>query len=306
MVREDIELRTKDRTSLIATVTEPAHPIGTAVLSHAMMARRSSFDRPKGDGFAEHLARAGFRTIAFDFRGHGDSGNPASKGYSWSYDDLVRFDLPAVVACARERANGMPVVVVGHSLGGHVAFAAQGTRAIVADAIVGLSTNIWLAALDDSRGRVLLKRSVMQAIALLGRAWGYVPSRKLGVGSDDEANVYFGDLLRFLREGRWQSADGRFDYLRSLSNVTCPALIVASDGDRLESVPECAAAFLRHTGGKQTFIRVKKSRNLPQPPDHMGVLTSGKIRHVRDEIVTWLRRELALPTPDSATTIHQP
>ena len=70
-----------------------------------------------GAGLAQRLSDRGWRTIAFDFRGHGDSGPGAAKGATWTYDDLVVHDLPAVVEGARARARGRKVIVVGHSPG---------------------------------------------------------------------------------------------------------------------------------------------------------------------------------------------
>ncbi|MEO6420812.1 MAG: alpha/beta fold hydrolase, partial [Polyangiaceae bacterium] len=136
---ESIEVHTEDGHALRAYVREPsAKCIGVAVLAHAMFARSSQFERPHGRGLARFLAEQGWRTVAFDFRGHGDSGPSASSGGRWTYDDLVRRDLPCVVDCARARQKrGEKVVVIGHSLGGHVAMAAQGLGILDADAVVG-------------------------------------------------------------------------------------------------------------------------------------------------------------------------
>jgi pimeloyl-ACP methyl ester carboxylesterase len=59
---------------------------------------------------SERLALSGFRAVAFDQRGHGDTGGTAST-LSVLVDD----------ACAVVEALGVPVVLVGCSLGGFVA-----------------------------------------------------------------------------------------------------------------------------------------------------------------------------------------
>src|SRR4051812_17213988 len=93
---EEIEIHTSDGRALRATVREPRMRVrGVVVLAHAMMARRIEFERPRGKGLARFLAEHGWRTIAFDFRGHGDSGPGAAEGATWTYDDLVDRDLPA-------------------------------------------------------------------------------------------------------------------------------------------------------------------------------------------------------------------
>jgi predicted alpha/beta hydrolase len=162
--------------------------VGVAVLAHAMFARRTEFERPAGSGLAPFLANRGWRTIAFDFRGHGDSGPSAADGGSWSYDDLVLGDLPAVVLCARDRAKRVPVAVVGHSLGGHVALASQGIGRIGADAIVAIASNVWMRSLEPSRMRWALKRAMLEAIEGVCARRGYFPARALRLGSDDEAS----------------------------------------------------------------------------------------------------------------------
>jgi len=60
------------------------------------------------------LPRKGFRTIAFDARGHGDS-DPAPEGGGYSFAELAD-DLRAVLDA---EAAGRPAVLAGHSMGAH-------------------------------------------------------------------------------------------------------------------------------------------------------------------------------------------
>ncbi len=78
------------------------------VLAHGLTATR---------GVVVHgsklLAREGFRMVAYDARGHGDS-DPAPAGRGYSYDQLGA-DLAAVISAAG--VGG--VVLAGHSMGAH-------------------------------------------------------------------------------------------------------------------------------------------------------------------------------------------
>jgi len=110
------------------------------VLAHALMARRTEFYRNHGSSFASFLVDRGWRVVVFDFRGHGESGPAPHEGGTYGYDDFVARDLAAVCAFAREQTGpAEPLVVAGHSLGGHAAFVAQGTGAIAVDALVGIA-----------------------------------------------------------------------------------------------------------------------------------------------------------------------
>lgn len=152
---ESLDLRTSDGWSLRANLHSPAQaPVGVAVLAHALMARRTSFYRPKAASLATLLVNRGWRVVAFDFRGHGDSRPTAREGGTFTYDDFVRHDLGAVCEFAREQARASePVVVVGHSLGGHAAVVAQGSGAARVDAIVGIGAAPRSCARTSPRSR---------------------------------------------------------------------------------------------------------------------------------------------------------
>jgi predicted alpha/beta hydrolase len=278
---EEIEIHTQDGVALRGVVDDPPEGValvGTCVLAHPMFARRTSFGRRDRPGLANALAVRGFRTIAFDFRGHGDSVLPLRLA-QWGYDDLVRFDLPAVVSAARSRSNGLPVIVVGHSLGGHVALAAQGSGRMHADAIVGIAANVWLPALDASRVRRALKRVVaiasLPVIAKIGR----MPARALRIGSDDACVTYMNDLLRTVREGRWTSADRVDDYFASLSRVTVPVANVLGARDRITCAPSVGEAFVRNCGGPVAIFQADAA--------HMELVTSPRNHHAIVDAVAW-------------------
>ena len=288
---EEIDVRTTDGWSLRADVHEPRQAaLGVAVLAHALMARRTEFDRPEGAGFARFLVDLGWRVVAFDFRTHGDSGPSPREGGTYGYDDLVTRDVPAVCSFARSRARArLPLVVVGHSLGGHVALAAQGTGAIDVDAIVGLGVSPWLPVLEPSRARWMVKRAVMAAAVGLSRRVGHFPSRALGRGSDDEPLRSIEDFGRFARTGAWTSEDGRVDYLASLASIRIPVLGVVSDGDRVECAPACGQALLARIGGPHEVVRIVQGDGGSPPPGHMALVASGRARTAWAKVETWMR-----------------
>jgi predicted alpha/beta hydrolase len=287
---ESLDVRTSDGWSLRADVHEPVErPVGTAVLGHAMMARRSSFDRPEGAGVLGRLLARGWRVVCFDFRGHGDSAPRTHEGGQYGYDDLVLQDVPAVCEFARSRAERRtPLVLVGHSLGGHVGLASQGLGAASFDGVVGVGANVWLRELEPSPARWLVKRATLAAVVAVCRRVGRFPARTLRIGSDDESRAYFEDFDRYARTGRWTSRAGD-DYLAALGRVRVPVLQVVSDGDRIECVAESGLRFVVKCGGPHEAIRIAESDGGGPPPDHMGMVTSGRVGSVWDRVEAWMR-----------------
>lgn len=290
LASEPLELRTKDGTVLGCTLLEPeGKAFGDLVLAHAMFARQSAFVRP--GGLAERFRARGWRVLTFDFRGHGQSGTAAAKGGSWSYDDLVREDLPAVVEGLRARRKRGPVVVLGHSLGGHVALAAQGAGRLHADAFVTVACNLWLRELALSRALRLVETASLELVLRVAVRRGYFPARALRLGSDDEALPYIRDLHRFAHTG-WRSADGREDYLANLARIDVPVYAIASTGDRLNARPERVRAFHAGCRGTTEIDVVHHGADGGPAPDHAGLVTTTGAYAAFDRAEAFLRREL--------------
>jgi predicted alpha/beta hydrolase len=288
---EAIDVRASDGWCLRADVHEPVEPPrGVVVLAHAMMARRSAFERPHGAGLVRFLVERGWRVVAFDFRGHGDSGPRAREGARYRYDDFVERDLPSMFQFARSRApRKRPVLIVGHSLGGHTALAAQGAGLVSFDGLAIFGANVWVRDLEPSAARWLAKRATLAAVLEICRRVGCFPARALRLGSDDESSECLEDLARFTRTGVWASADGRIDYLESLARVRVPVLQLVSDGDRLGCVPECGARFVARCGGGHQIVRLTRGDDGSPPPDHMGLVTSPRSRSAWVRTEEWMR-----------------
>jgi len=281
----DLELRCADGTKLRATVREPAEPRATLVLAHAMFARRSAWERPRGAGLAARYAARGFRTIAFDFRAHGESERGEDPHL---YDAFVRHDLPTVVACARDR--GGKVIVVGHSLGGHVALASQGTGRLGADALVVAGANVWHEPFEPSRARFLSLRGAARAVDLVVAAAGRFPARALKMGSDDAPPGALSVFLRAARTGKWTSDDGDDDYLAALTKVDAPVCALLSRGDHFICRPTCGARFVARTRGPREVIVVERGDAGEPAPDHMGLVTGASCRSAWDAAIAWAER----------------
>lgn len=286
--REALSVQTTDGWRLeVLRLRATDEPRGRVLLLHAMMVDRRTFDRPRGRGLASRLVSSGFDVWLADFRGHGSSRPWAGEGGRWSYDDLVRYDLPALASRMREEGDELPILVVGHSLGGHVAVAAWGTGRVQPAALVCLSTNVWLPRFEQSRVRRLAKAGSIAAFERVTRAAGYFPARRLGIGSDDEALDYVLDLCRFWKEDSWSARDGE-NYLAGMARIEGPVLSVVGRADRLMAEPEAAQRWVTQIPGLAFWRVGRGDSGLAFDPGHMQLVTDPRARPLWERLARWL------------------
>jgi predicted alpha/beta hydrolase len=133
--------------------------------------------------FAEHLASAGWDVLTWDWRGVAESRfglsprDPRLTMGAWG-----RHDLAAAIAWADRRADGLPVVVVGHSFGGQAVGLAPNADRIDALALVA-SQHGWLGHWP-LRSRVGLCLLWYLAVPLVSTLLGRWPSSWLARGED--------------------------------------------------------------------------------------------------------------------------
>lgn len=211
-----------------------SEPIACALLVHAMMA-----DAAYLSTLGDELAQAGIQCWRAELRGHGAS-RPHADEADWAFDDLVEKDYPAMVRWARSQAEGLPLWLVGHSLGGLTGVAHQARHGHVFDGIIAISSGLW----GFERNWLLhwRRRALMTLASVVVRLVGRLPARWWG-GGTDEAATYWGQLVHWIRHRCWTALDG-FDYRAAAAGIEVPCIGIRGSGDRLVK-PSDHAELLR-------------------------------------------------------------
>lgn len=302
----------------------PDGPTVAVVLSHAMMVDRRTLDQPRGSGLLSELLRVGAAVLWMDLRGHGQSGPTVEHGGRWDYDMLVR-DTGLFARFLMQRFPELPRFAIGHSLFGHVALAwqtgvldeeisqpggvpvpesAPAPRPERFDGLVLLACNVWLPELEPLWWRWAVKRATVAALLMsrrLAPLRDYVPVRRLGLGTADEPAAYFSQMVDWTRHGDWTDRRGR-SFRAALGGITVPILSVASDGDRLLSVPACQLRMASALGGPVTHWNVGKRHGDPCDPTHMSLVLDRRLRSVWHAVAAWVVETAAAQSRAAAGT----
>lgn len=110
-------------------------PRAVIIAVHGMNDYSNNFALP-GAWWAKN---AGITTYAYDQRGFGRS---PGFGY-WTGHETMMADLRAVVAAARAANPGLPVYVLGHSMGAAVAIAADAEEPLDAEGLILAAPGVW-------------------------------------------------------------------------------------------------------------------------------------------------------------------
>lgn len=109
----DATVTAADGTPLAAHVWLAPSPAAVIALLHGIGEHGGRYRR-----FAAAANASGIALVTADLRGHGQS--PGDRAYVDRFDDYL-LDADAIVARARELAEGRPLFLMGHSMGGAIA-----------------------------------------------------------------------------------------------------------------------------------------------------------------------------------------
>jgi pimeloyl-ACP methyl ester carboxylesterase len=274
---------------------------------------------------ARFLARRGFDTWVLELRGRGYS-EPAggsSRNRSWTFDDLVRFDVPAAIAHVRGRCAGRPPVWIGHSMGGMVMYAALGENAALTESVAGFVAMAspvafppiasWMA---QRLGEFLLllpfparlpQHNILVALwSLVGNS---ARASQVGMNPHNLDHAAFGRALRqficnvprrklqqFVRwslTGAFRSADGCVDYRANLHRITTPAFIIAGAADQLATPEIVGLAYDRIGSPAKRYREFAAGPGVTADYGHVDLIFGSRAPdEVFPAISTWIETEL--------------
>jgi predicted alpha/beta hydrolase len=271
---------------------------------------------------ARFLARAGFDAWVLELRGRGLSypGAGCVQPSSWTFDDLVDFDVPTAVRHVAG-ATGRDVAWVGHSMGGMVLYAYLGSEAAapVSAGVTIASPLVFPRAASELLtriGRVLLSLPFTDVIPqrwVLTGLWsvlGHSAAAAVGMNPDNVDRALIGDALRrfmsdvpraklqqlahWAVDGVFCSTDGRVDYRAGLRHVTTPLLVVAGSADRLATPAAVREALQRLVAAPAAYLEFGRAHGHRADYGHVDlILGHAAPEEVFPAVAGWLAAQVA-------------
>jgi pimeloyl-ACP methyl ester carboxylesterase len=243
------------------------------VLSHGIGDRREAYRF-----LVPRLAQAGYRVVAADLRGHGES----SMGWASISRTDVAGDLLALI-----RHLGGPAVIVGHSISGGAATIAAATEPGLISGIVEINPFTRTQRLDVGgllrirryrRGISLLTgtqlfRSLSLWMRYLDVAYPTKPADYADYMAALRAKLHeLGRMAEFMKTGKSTPADAD----AQLPNVTRPALVIMGtlDPDFADPKGEGGAVAAAMPAGIGSVATIEGTGHYPhaQSPDEVAAL----------------------------------
>lgn len=197
---ETIQIITSDKHVLAAKKYTPQQAVKAVVLMPAAMGVKQNFYAP----FAEFLAENGMAVLSFDYRGMGDSLLPefqqSLRGFQATLNDWAELDYNAALLDAKRWQPDVPLLVIGHSLGGQLAGLLPDNHLIDGILTVGCGTGYWRYNAPQLKRYVWLLWYFL--VPFYTTLCGYFPGKKLRkVGNLPKGVIY--QWSRWCRDRRY-------------------------------------------------------------------------------------------------------
>jgi predicted alpha/beta hydrolase len=277
---QPVTLRARDGRELAGLLLSAATPRGALCINGATGYRREFYLR-----FAAACAARGFHTLVYDYRGMGASAPPALATESGCMSDWGRLDMPAALDFLAARCGGLPLFVLGHSVGGQLIGCMPNQSRARAFVMIAVSTGYWRRLRVPFRYQALLFWKVYGPWML--RRHGYVPRGVLWRGAALPREVY-------LQWRRWCSSprllhEGLDSALAAegFREVRAPLLACAFTDDPIATRP-AVEALLRSYGNAQLEQRWISPRTAGGPIGHHGFFAEAYRDSLWREVLDWL------------------
>jgi len=215
--------------------------------------------------FAADLAGRGFNVALMEQRGHGDSALRPSRRQDWGFAEVLDEDLPATLERVREKAPQLPLLLMGHSLGGHYAAIYAGLHAAQIDGVVMIATGSpWWRAFQGRTRRLVHQLTYLIPVA--GLLLGYYPGERIGFGGR-EARTLMLDWRDLARSNRYSARGSRQDLEAGIAEYAGPVLAVRFADDPF--APQAAVEAVTGKFARADLVqRVLDAGQLGDKADH--------------------------------------
>jgi alpha-beta hydrolase superfamily lysophospholipase len=134
VLTEEAFVAADSRNHALTTWAPEGEPWAVVIALHGFNDYRHAFEKP-----GRYFSRNGVLVLAYDQRGFGED---ARAGY-WAKKEVLKSDLEAILDLARERYPGVPLFVLGESMGGAVALYTLAGREGAADGLILVAPAVW-------------------------------------------------------------------------------------------------------------------------------------------------------------------
>ena len=138
IAERQVTIAARDGYPLAATLVVPRAPTSALMVSSG-----TGFPRGFYLKFAHAAAARGFAVVVYDYRGMGGSAPPTLRGFGGKISDWPRLDMPAVLDFLEREFPGLPLRIVGHSVGAQTVGLIPGIERVSRIAMVAGSTGYW-------------------------------------------------------------------------------------------------------------------------------------------------------------------
>jgi len=243
--------------------------------------------------FARYLAAAGFYVVTYDYRGTGRSRPASLRGFEVTMADWIEDDVAAVTCWAAGRFPQLPLLAVGHSLGGH-ALALNSTTNLLRGAVLVASHAGVTATVTGLAERLRIGLVMRVLTPLLTTIYGYMPARKLGLGEDLPAGV-MRQWSRWTALPRYFFDDPAMDAQARMARVRTPLLVLGFADDPWAN-PHAIGMLVA------PLVNATVARRQVAPRDaglaaigHMGFFRQRAGVSLWPQVVDWLRDKATAP-----------
>ncbi|MCW5628060.1 MAG: alpha/beta fold hydrolase [Rhodoferax sp.] len=281
-----LPLTTQDGCTIRATVYPTAQP----ARAHLVVAGATGVPQGYYRRFAEYASARGYRTMTLDYRGIGLSAPPSLKGFRMDYLDWARQDLAAAVQAMA--SPDLPLVMVGHSYGGH-AFGLLPNHDKVAAFYTFATGAGWHGWMPP--GERLKVWMLWNLVGPLATRWkGYLPWRSFGMGEDLPLDVYR-QWRRWCQFPRYFFDDPQVRPLLSGFHAVRTPILAANALDDWWAQPRSRDAFMAgYRNAAWQALDIDPARAGLGPIGHMGYFRA-HAAPLWDNALRWLEAHAGVP-----------
>ncbi|MEC5208507.1 putative alpha/beta hydrolase [Vogesella perlucida] len=280
-------------TLYVKRIRHPERDGEPVLMVHGVMANGRIFYSDSGKGLAHWLARHGYDVYVADLRGRGRSTPRIGRHSRHGQTEIIREDLPALHALARQLSGGQRVHWMAHSWGGvHMNSALLYRPELIAE----VASLVYFGSKRSVRARNLNKLLEVDLMwngvaRLLCRSVGYLPARRIGLGADDETDKSHRQSKAWAKVRPWVDSDDGFDYAAAARrHMLPPALYLAAQNDPCRGNPLDVKHFRNESGAHLSRVHLLARRTgYRHDYDHVSLLTHPDAVHDHFPLVLeWL------------------